>query len=527
MRPLGIPTLEDRIVQQGLNMRLEAIFEADFLPCSHGVRPNRSTHTALRDVSRADSRTSWIIEGDIEGCFDNISHGRLMQAIARRIADEKILRLIQRGLAAGYLEHWQYHRTYSGTPQGGVRSPLLANIFLHQLDEYLEKALGANEPQPKRVSNARRNPEYRAIETQITRLRRQLRQTQGPDRAPLIRLLTELERQQRYTPDYAKERKHPSKLGYYRYADDFVILVQGRKAEAEAIRTEVGEALQYLGLTLSAEKTQITHWRHWITFLGYQIRGKRREKGVGIRAILKIPHAKLRHIKDALKQVSGYHHIPEADLIVQMSAMYRGWCNYYRYAKAPQADFSHLARYVWWRYAHYLARKHRSSIAKTVRRERKAGRLRTVTKHDRHVLTFQTNMGERMLRLDLFPPKTARIQTLRTSPDWKIDLKPVTPSQWQSGRRLATRMAALDRANGVCERCRERPVAHVHHTIPLRGKSFLARVTSDRNQRYTALALCKDCHLEVHGGAFDPSKRRSNGSAGYAERCLSGAGSAV
>lgn len=342
------------------------------------------------------------------------------------------------------------------------------------------------------------------------------------NRAPLLRLLTELERQQRHTPYSAKERKHPSKLGYYRYADDFVILVQGRKAEAEAIRTHVSEELQYLGLTLSAEKTKITHWRHWITFLGYQIRGKRRAKGVGIRAILAIPRAKLRTIKDALKQVSGYHHIPEADIIIQMSAMYRGWCHYYRYAKAPQADFSHLARYLWWRYAHYLARKHRSSIAKMVKRERKAGRLRRVTKHGRHVLTFQTTLGERTLTLDLFPPKTAQIQTIRTSADWQIDLHPVMPSHWQSGRSLATRMAALDRANGVCERCREGPVAHVHHTIPLRGKSFFARVTSDRDQRSTALALCKACHLEVHGGAFDPSKRRSNGSAGYAERVRRG-----
>ena len=120
MRPLGIPTLEDRIVQQALRMLMEPIFEADFYTCSHGFRRNRSTHTALRDVARMFQRTTWTIEGDIVGCFDNIPHGKLMKAVEHRIADEKVLQVIQRFLAAGYLEQWQYHKTYSGTPQGGV-----------------------------------------------------------------------------------------------------------------------------------------------------------------------------------------------------------------------------------------------------------------------------------------------------------------------------------------------------------------------------------------------------------------------
>jgi len=120
MRPLGIPTLEDRIVQQALRMLMEPIFEADFYTCSHGFRRNRSTHTALRDVTRMYPRTTWTIEGDIVGCFDNIPHGPLMKAVEKRIADEKVLRLIRRFLAVGYMEQWQYHKTYSGTPQGGV-----------------------------------------------------------------------------------------------------------------------------------------------------------------------------------------------------------------------------------------------------------------------------------------------------------------------------------------------------------------------------------------------------------------------
>jgi RNA-directed DNA polymerase len=116
----SVPVLEDRIVQQALRLLLEPIFETDFYTCSHGFRCNRSTHTALRDATRMFPRTTWTIEGDLVGCFDNIPHGKLMKAVERRIADGKVLRLVQRFLAAGYLEQWQYHKTSSGTPQAGV-----------------------------------------------------------------------------------------------------------------------------------------------------------------------------------------------------------------------------------------------------------------------------------------------------------------------------------------------------------------------------------------------------------------------
>jgi RNA-directed DNA polymerase len=255
-------------------MLMEPIFEADFYTCSHGFRRNRSTHTALRDVVRMLPRTTWIIQGDIVGCFDNIPHGPLMKAVERRIADRRVLQIIRQFLTAGYMERWQYHRTYSGTPQGGVLSPLLCNIFLHQLDEFMMKELRANETQTKRESNARRNPEYRKIENKITRLRRQLKQIQGSARIAIIKQLTELERRERTTPYYAKEEKHRSKIGYERYADDFLIMVQGKKAEAQAIKEEIGKKLQEMGVTLSEDKTKLTHWRYKVNFLGYQLHGK-------------------------------------------------------------------------------------------------------------------------------------------------------------------------------------------------------------------------------------------------------------
>jgi group II intron reverse transcriptase/maturase len=507
-RPLGIPTLEDRIVQQALRMLMEPIFEADFYNCSHGFRRNRSTHTALRDVARAFPRTTWTIEGDIVGCFDNIPHGPLMKAVEKRIADEKVLKMIQAFLAAGYMEQWQYHRTYSGTPQGGVLSPLLCNIFRHQIDEHMMRTLRANETQSKGESNARRNSEYRKIENRITLLRRQLKQTPGPAREALIKELMEMERQQRATPYFAKDERHPSTIGYARYADDFVIMVQGKKGEAQAIKDEVGKKLQEMGLALSEEKTKLTHWRYKVNFLGYQLHGKPTRKGTSIRPILSIPREKVQKIKEALRVVSGYHQIPEVDAMTQMSAMFRGWCNYYRYATAPQATFNDLSSYTWWRYAHYVARKHRLSIAQMIRQEQQARRLGKVKKNGRSRLTFKVLVGRKPVILDLFPPRTGQIQTIASTGPWTVDLKPVIPTNWQSGRSLATRTAALERAKGTCERCGENPVAHVHHTVPLRGKTFLARVMSDSSQRYTALALCKGCHLEVHSGSYAPRRRK-------------------
>jgi RNA-directed DNA polymerase len=218
LRPLGIPSIEDRIVQQGLRMILEPIFEADFLRSSHGFRQGYSPHTALRDVARMYPRISWVIEGDIVGCFDNIPHNGLLQAVSRRIADGKILSLISAFLKAGYMENWQYHQPHSGTPQGGIISPLLCNIFLHQLDEYME-SLGANEIQTKKESNLRRSASYRKVDNAIFRARCKLRGK--PDRQvrrELIDQLEELEKEMRHTPMY--ETRHHTKLGYVRYADD-------------------------------------------------------------------------------------------------------------------------------------------------------------------------------------------------------------------------------------------------------------------------------------------------------------------
>src|SRR5207244_2638687 len=162
--------IQDRIVESALKMLLEPIYEPEFHNCSHGFRPKRSCITALRDVANRFPRSTWIIEGDITGCYDNIHHGRLLSLLRRRIRDEKLLRLISHFLRAGYLERWRFHRTYSGTPQGGIVSPLLANIHLHELDKYMENSLKANPTrESKKEQNARRTVKGRRLDNRITK----------------------------------------------------------------------------------------------------------------------------------------------------------------------------------------------------------------------------------------------------------------------------------------------------------------------------------------------------------------------
>lgn len=320
-----MPTLEDRLFPQALRRGLAPIFEADFLPCSHGFRQGHSPHTARRDVARMYPRVSWVIEGAIGGCVDNIPHHGLLKAGARRIADGKVLSLVSALLRAGYMENWQYHRPYSGTPPGGISSPLLGNLFLHQLEAYRD-SLGANRVQTKREAHLRRSPAYRPRDTAIQRARAQRRN--NPDRrarSALLATLAGLEKAMRQPPLYAA--RPLTTLGYVRSAEDFVILVNGPEQEARDVQRTVEGHLGAMGLTLSAEKTKVTPWSMPSVFLGSSIHGALRAQGVHIKALLSIPKETERLLRRELLHIASPPHIPELDAMILMNATCRGWCH--------------------------------------------------------------------------------------------------------------------------------------------------------------------------------------------------------
>ena len=281
LRRLGIPTVADRVVQASLKLVLEPIFEADFLPCSYGFRPKRRAHDAVAEVRFFATRPrcyEWIVEGDIKACFDEISHPALMDRVRRRVGDKRVLALVKAFLKAGILtEERHLEDTTAGTPQGGILSPLLANVALSVLDEYIARAPGG--PSTGKTERARR-------------LRHGL---------PNFRLV--------------------------RYADDWCLMVKGTRADAEALQEQIAVVLATMGLRLSPDKTLITHIDEGLDFLGWRIQ-RHRKRGTSRYYVYTYPSKKavqaaMRKVKTMCRQVSTNQ--PLDDLLRRLNATLRGW----------------------------------------------------------------------------------------------------------------------------------------------------------------------------------------------------------
>ncbi len=313
VRYLGIPTLRDRVAQMALKLVLEPIFEVDFYPSSYGYRPGRRAQDAIAEIhhfTKKPSTYEWVIEGDIKACFDNVDHRVLMGLVAERVADRKVLRLVRSFLRAGVVElHGGFAASLTGTPQGGVISPLLANIYLSVLDRHFAA-----------VWDTVMSPAHR----------RQQRRRKG---LPNYRLV--------------------------RYADDFVVLVRGTRSDADALRNEIGELLaDKLKMTLSAEKTLVTHIDDGFCFLGFRIQRKR--WGDGRRVVLTIPSkAALAAVMAKIKKATGRGttSLRLADVLRVVNPILRGWAAYFRYGVSKKT-FSYLGYYAWWRMIGWLRRKH-------------------------------------------------------------------------------------------------------------------------------------------------------------------------
>ena len=268
-RPLGIPSFEDKLVQEVVRLLLEAIYEGHFEGTSHGFRPHRSCHTALGMIQKSFAGAKWFIEGDIKGFFDNIDHNVLISILRERISDERFLRLIRKFLNAGYVEDWKYNKTYSGTPQGGIISPILANIYLDKFDKYIKEYAAKFRKGDRRSIN----PEYWRLNNKKNWLKKKLQKTSDEQiRKSYLYEITQLSKQMLSTPHKDAMDADFRRLQYVRYADDFLISVIGSKSECETIKADITQFMrEQLKLELSDEKTLITHAQDKAKFLGYEI----------------------------------------------------------------------------------------------------------------------------------------------------------------------------------------------------------------------------------------------------------------
>ena len=385
LRPLGIPTFTDKLVQEVLRMILEAVYEPIFLDVSHGFRPKRSCHTALKQLRREFNGTRWFVEGDIKGCFDNINHAVLVGLLSNKIKDARITKLIYKFLKAGYLENWQYHKTYSGTPQGGIISPLLANIYLHELDKFVMKLKSEfDTPGVGQIT-----PEYRELHNEIKRLSHRLTKVTGEEREMVLAEYKSKRQKLMTIPCTAQTDK---KLKYVRYADDFLIAVKGNCEDCQWIKSKLAEFIgDTLKMELSEDKTLITHSSKCARFLGYDVRvrrsGKIKRGGPG--------HVKMRTLNGgvellvplndkirqfvftkgvAIQKEDGsmfpVHRkylvgLTDLEIVSVYNAELRGICNYYGMASnfCKLHYFAYLMEYSCLK---TLASKHKTSLSKII-----------------------------------------------------------------------------------------------------------------------------------------------------------------
>ncbi len=502
LRPLGIPSSRDKIVESGLALILNALYEPVFHDGSHGFRPGRSTITALRQVSTAyRAGATWIIEGDLTDCFGSISHGVLLNCLRKRIRDERLIDLVRKLLKAGVMEAGQYRPSYSGTPQGGVASPVLANVVLHELDDWLVRHYEVNPPpESAQARNARSNPAYMRLHYRINDLRRYL-----DGKRPLPKGMTveaarqELREMLRLRAQ--QPRSLPRRVLYYtRYADDFlIVLCNTSKAEAEQIKATLAVWLKdQLALTLNQDKTLITHWHERLRFLGYELEGRRNPNGTGW-LHLNVPKAAVREVVAKIRRATRYPQAPEYDVFCNVNAVARGWTNYYRYAHDNYVVASKLALVVFWQTAHYLATKHKCSIAKIVRRQY----ARDPATGCKALFTYQPGQaGTAETRCFLWHKVLPRLPLGAPSAYQVQDRPSYVDQRWAKGRSHHQRLETWAAAEGRCQQCgREGGRLVVHHPNRLskakRVKKGYSHVAQSGLAQQTKL-LCQACHMAAH-----------------------------
>lgn len=493
MRPLGLPSWADKLLGTVVRLLLEAYYEPRFSARSHGFRPGRGCHTALTEVANQWPGTTWFIEGDIADCFGSLDHELMLAILGEHIHDNRFLRLVRNMLQAGYLEDWQYHATLSGCPQGGVASPVLSNIYLDRLDQFVETQLI---PEYTRGTGRAENPAYKQVSDRIVRARR--RYDLGEVRMLRQRLRT-LSRGDTRDPGFRR-------LRYIRYADDHLLGFIGPKAEAETIKARLAQFLHDdLKLELSPDKTLITHGRtQAAAFLGYQIsvgqadhkttNGRRSVNGkIGLRVPRDVIKAKslpfLKHGKPERRP--DLMNLTDSRIIGGYGAQWRGYLQYYLLAH----NVWQLNRLQWVMLTSMLktlAGKHRSTVSKMAR----TYQATIDTRHGPRVC-FQTSV-EREGR----PPLVTRFGGIPLKRQKKAVLDDRLPAPI-TGRRHGSELLARLRY-GRCELCEHRADVQVHHVskladlAPASGRPQPPWAQLMARKRRKTLIVCPTCHDRIH-----------------------------
>ena len=524
MRPLGIPSADDKLVQEVVRMILERIYEPLFKDSSHGFRPKRSCHTALQPMTKSWTGTKWFIDIDIKGYFDNINHDTLMEVLKKRIEDTQFLDLIRDMLKAGYVEDWQYHKTYSGTPQGGIVSPILANIYLHEFDEFME--------QKRRVfdqGRARRlGMKWHNVTTLMRYHRIKIDALKG-DTSPEA-MTRRKGHEQKIRELSAIQKRLPSRdpldplyrrLFYVRYADDFLIGIIGSKQEAETLFREIKIFLNTcLKLAIAEEKSGIHHAKEGTAFLGYVVQNYTSEYKAKVRSPVytRVGAALRRNIRERIQlripehKVSEFCHrkgygdyeqlrpsrnpkwlqVDDEEILLGYNAEMRGIANYYALASGAKQGLSKLMYVAESSFLKTLASKHDTTASKIASKLRQGNDL---------IVTTHTKEGK---------PRRYKLFKLR---NWKpsppkddVDIMPLTGTYLRFNRSsLQQRLEA-----NVCEFCgKEGGFFEVHHVRKLKdlaGKEGWKQIMIARKRK--TLILCIECHDKLHAGtlSYRPKK---------------------
>lgn len=498
-----MPTWTDKLLQEVIRSILDAYYEPQFSHFSHGFRPGRGCHTALQHIVTKWTGTRWFIEGDIAACFDRLDHTVMLNILRERIHDNRFLRLIETVLQAGYLEDWRYHATRSGSPQGGVVSPILSNIYLNKLDEFVVQTLL---PTYTRGTARRRNKRYRALQQQV-RLHRQRGQWLAARR--LRKQLQRLPSTDPQDPGYRR-------LRYVRYADDWLLGFSGPRAEAEEIKRRLGEFLHTtLKLELSQDKTLLTHaTTHAARFLGYEIvnqyaddqhdrHGRRSLNGsIGLRLPLSVLEQKCASYchRNRPAYRAALFHDTDFSILSRYQAEYRGLVQYYLLA--------HNVSWLW--KLHWvmkqsllktLAAKHQTSVARMARK------YRATTQTPHGVLQcLQVTVARRDK-----PPLVARFGGLPLRRRKEAFLDDQLPLTMSTPRNELIKRLLADR----CELCGSQEHCQVHHIRKLadlkvkgrREKPVWVQVMAARRRK--TLVVCRACHVAIHAGRPTPQPSRT------------------